>query len=310
MRIASIDIGSNTILLLIAEIKENEIIPIRHEHATPRLSKGIDTNKAISQKSIQELLSVLNTYKGIIIQEKVKKVIIAGTAALRKASNQKEIVNIVKDETGYLIEVISGETEAYLSYLGANYPMKGAEPKGVLDIGGGSTELVIGNESQVLFLHSFPCGVVSLREKFISDYPPDSQVINSMNKEINNIFTKPELNTWNISELIAIGGTPTAIYFIYNKLEKFLPEEIEGKFISLDAVNSVINIFSTNSIEEIRRKYSPIIEGREDILLAGCLILKNIMSKLNQHKVRVTTKGLRYGLIADYLIKTSDKYSE
>lgn len=302
MTIASIDIGTNTVLLLIAEINRtnNSIKPLKNLYAIPRIGKGVTKGLPISESKIEELISTLSLYKNEINFYNCEKVILTATASLRNASNSEKIIKMVKEKFNWEIEIISGNDEAYFSYLGATSENEQNLNNFVIDIGGGSTELIFGKGKEIFDSHSFNFGVVILTEKF------------SQNKNNNNIyfeiknFINDELNTYkfkyfNINEAIAIAGTPTTIAAINCGLTEFDEEKIEGYFLSLKSIQKLINEISILTPEEIYFKYKSVVKGREDVLLSGAIILETIMEKFSLNKVKVSTKGIRYGAIQNYI---------
>lgn len=305
MTIASIDIGTNTVLLLLAEInrENNSIVPLKNLYAIPRIGKGVTKGLPISENKIEELFSILSLYKKEIDFYNCEKVILTATASLRNASNSEIIIKTVKEKFCWEIEIISGKDEAYLSYLGATSENEKNLNNFVIDIGGGSTELILGKGKEIFDSHSFNFGVVILTEKF-SQYKKDN---NNIYIEIKNFINK-ELNTYNfnyfnINEAIAIAGTPTTIAAINCGLTEFDEEKIEGYFLTLKSIKNLIKEISFLTTEEIYSKYQSVVKGREDVLLAGAIILETIMEKFILEKVKVSTKGIRYGAIQNYINK-------
>jgi exopolyphosphatase / guanosine-5'-triphosphate,3'-diphosphate pyrophosphatase len=192
MNIASIDIGTNTILLLIAKVTDSKIIPLHNEYRIPRIGKGIKANHPITQEKIDLFIKILIEYKKIIDSYNCELVIANATNAMRLASNSKEIIEMVFNETGFLINIISGEEEAKLSFLGAASINDSNDIFLVIDIGGGSTEIIYGQNKKIIFSKSFQIGAVSLTEKYFKHNPPfKEEILNALN-EIKQVFE--ELN--------------------------------------------------------------------------------------------------------------------
>ena len=140
MKIASIDMGSNTVLLLIAQIENKKLLPIINRYFSPRLGKDLSIGGRISESSMNKLFEVLEHYKELIEEYDCRKVIISATNAMRIASNSQDIITLVKEKYNMDIEIISGDEEARLSYLGASSTLPNLTKKMVIDIGGGSTD--------------------------------------------------------------------------------------------------------------------------------------------------------------------------
>jgi len=165
MNIASIDIGTNTVILLIAEIRDKKIIPLRNEYRIPRIGKGLLPGKEISTEREKELIRILTEYKSYIEQYNCEAVLTIATNAFRIASNAAEIINKVNGNPGIEIRVISGNDEAGYSFLGALSDFDDEKESLIIDIGGGSTELIYGRSGRIKYKNSFLTGAVSGTEK-------------------------------------------------------------------------------------------------------------------------------------------------
>src|SRR5690554_5142437 len=163
MNIASIDIGSNTVLLLIAEVKgKDNFKPLLNVYEMPRISKGLKENGAINKDALDRFYNVMDKYSRIIKEHNCEKVVAKATNAFRIASNSKMIIDEVKNKYGIDIDIIRGDEEAGLSYMGAASALPSVNEKFVIDIGGGSTELIYGKGKDIIFKKSYPVGAVML----------------------------------------------------------------------------------------------------------------------------------------------------
>ncbi|MEG8947382.1 Ppx/GppA phosphatase family protein [Rosettibacter firmus] len=301
MIIASIDIGSNTILLLIARInlEKAKLETIQNYYRAPRISQGLLENGNISSEKINKLLNVLEEYKSIIEQYNCSKVFIVATNAFRIANNAKEILDLIKIKYNWTINIIDGEEEAKLSYLGATYEYSSKE-KVVIDIGGGSTEIIYGQNDEIRFKKSFPIGVVSLTEKFIKNEIPTETEIIKLTNELNEVFKILD----NIPKkifTIAVAGTPTTLSCIKQNIKNYNEQLVDNSILTYNDVTNIADTLASMSGMQIKEKYGQVVEGREDVLFTGTIILKTIMEKLELEKITVSNKGLRYGVIVDYM---------
>lgn len=301
MNIASIDIGSNTILLLIAKIENNKLITIENYYEMPRLSKGLLPGKNIEFEKVNLLLKILNNYKIIINKNNCEIVLLVATNALRIAKNNFEIVNLVKEQIGFDIEIIEGEKEAYYSFLGALSAADNNNQKVVIDIGGGSTEIIFGNEGNIEFRKSFPFGVVSLTEKFLPLLPPNKNQIHNLEEYLRNELSVIKTYKKDNITAIAVAGTPTSLSCINQNLKTYNDEKVEGSKLLKSDIPKLFDTLSVKSGSEIKNTYGSIMNGREDVILAGTIILKIIMEILDLDEFIVSSKGLRYGVILDYI---------
>ncbi|MDO8549806.1 MAG: Ppx/GppA phosphatase family protein [Ignavibacteria bacterium] len=309
MTIASIDTGTNTILLLIADVnlQTGEIKVIENLHSIPRIGKGLKEGNPMPDENIKRMFDILTEYSESIKKHKCEKVLLTGTNALRIASNRAQLVNEIKKKYGYELDVISGEEEAKYSYLGAISGFNDNQKYLVIDIGGGSTEIIYGRGSEILFSKSFHIGVISGTENYLVSDPPSTEQIRNFIINSQKTFSEIPKNVNDIDSAIAIAGTPTTLVCIKHKLKIYDEDIVEGSTLTIEELeNFVIELSHLNSAE-ILNKYSQIVKGREDVLLAGTIILKEIMNKLKINEVKVSTKGIRYGAIINWLnsLKTS-----
>jgi len=303
MIIASIDIGTNTILLLIAEVTPgNKIIKtIRNEYRMPRIGKGLLPGNRVLEDKISKMKIILFEYKEIIERHKCDKVLISATNAFRIASNRDELVEIVQSILGVKPEVIDGKTEAELAFLGAvTESLHSGKTGGVIDIGGGSTEITLGDKDNILFSHSFPFGVVSLSEKYFKHNPPLPSEIFSMESEVKKQISIIPSNI-HLSIFVGVAGTPTSLSCINQSMQEYKDELVEGSKLSLKNLFEIEKYFSVKTTEDLLEAYPKILPGREDLIFSGLIILKTVMEYLQVPELLVSSKGIRYGAIANYI---------
>ncbi len=300
MNVASIDIGTNTIILLIADInpETKEIIPIINEYRMPRIGKGLKQNGKIDRPQIEHLKVILEEFLFLIEKYKCKYIFAVGTNAFRLAQNSDEILEEIYNSLNLKIEIVTKEKEAELSYLGAVYPDVLSEST-VIDIGGGSTEIIYGKESKIEFRKSYPIGVVSLSEQFFTKDPPTSEEISNLNKFITNIFLDELMEISPGLPTVAVAGTPTSIAAIKNHLAEYDEHIVDKTILSQIDLKNFIDHFASYNSKKLLSNYPKILSGREDIILSGTLLLYKLSDLLKIKEVRVSTKGIRYGLIIE-----------
>ncbi|MCU7495021.1 MAG: hypothetical protein HF314_00480 [Ignavibacteria bacterium] len=304
MNIASIDIGTNTILLLIANISrtDGKIKPLVNEYRMPRIGRGLQPGGPISENSVKAMLDVMEEYSSIIKSGKCSHVIARATSAMRLASNSSYIISLVKEKFGIDIRVISGEEEARLSFLGAVSGVD-SEKYVVIDIGGGSTEVIYGDRKNISFSKSFLGGVVSFTEKFIRHDPPLDAEIEELDKAIEEKFFELKDKFPPGFSIVAVAGTPTSLSCVKQGLRHYDESLVENSILTLEDVTRMAAEFSKLKASEILRLYPEIMKGREDVIFSGTLILKNLMKLLPSKSLIVSGRGIRYGAVIDFLEK-------
>jgi exopolyphosphatase/guanosine-5'-triphosphate,3'-diphosphate pyrophosphatase len=297
MRIAAVDIGTNTVLLLIADIDKNGIItPILDQLETPRLGEGSHRTGVISSEAVKRTLEVIRKHKEFASRYHAETIFFYGTSALREAKNRNDVVTIIKDSIGGDISVIDGDEEALLAFNGAlsGFPFLHDRAL-VIDIGGGSTEIATCPDN-VIETMSYPLGAVRLTERFLKDDPPKFQQLDEAIQFIRNSFHYNQLRKPPGSLLIGVAGTPTTLACLDLELAEFDSKLIEGYRLKFDRVTYWAELLSSRSSAQIS-SMSHAVAGREDIITVAVHILKEFMEFYQFSEVCVSTRGLRYGII-------------
>ena len=302
MIVASIDIGTNTVLLLIAKVdtKSRKLTTLSNEYRMPRIGKEINQTGKISEDKIKLLFNVLIEYDEIIKKFNCDKVIVTGTNALRIAKNNKEISKQINKIFNHELEVIPGEMEAEYAFLGATSDLKNLSVSLVIDIGGGSTELIFGDELKIKSKRSLQIGSVSATEKYLKYSPPLKSEIENLKKDLRNILVNANEN-YAPDTTVAIAGTATTLACMNSGIKIFEEDKIENSTMSSDEIKQLIIQLSDLTALEILNKYGPVLTGREDIIFAGAIILSEILELFGIKKFFVSSRGIRYGAIIKYL---------
>lgn len=208
-RVASIDIGTNTILLLIAKVEEGKVNPLFEIETVARLGEGVQKNGILLKEAMDRGLQTLAQYLKWCQELEVQKVFAAGTSALREAKNSEDFLNLVKEKLDLPIEVISGEEEAQLSFLAVAKDLgELKEPILVVDVGGGSTEFILGKGDQISQWISLPLGSVRFTEEFLRSDPVQEEEWEKMERKIQGYLVTIPHSQEPIS-MVAVGGTAT-----------------------------------------------------------------------------------------------------
>ncbi len=301
MRIASIDIGTNTILLLIADIDaDGTVTVVRDEQVIARLGKGVDANRRITAETFTRVLGFLQKFRATAEANGATIIVASGTSALRDATNGAEFVRDVRARIGLEIDVLSGQQEAELTYRGAVSEFlrtPGAQRSyAVLDIGGGSTEMTIGEEGAVLRKASLNVGAVRLTERILKTSPPSAPAISQAVSEVRSwVSTLPKLLP--TTYLIGVAGTVTTLAAIDLSLPVYDPKRVSGHFLRLETLEQVYERIRTKSIGEMIRTYPQIQLGRADIILAGMIVLIEALKWFAVRGITASDRGLRYGMV-------------
>lgn len=303
---STIDIGTNTILMLIADYDEQtgSIKTILDIQRVPRLGKGVDSNRNILPESIQKAIDILEEYIDISEDHDSDKITATATSFIRDSHNKEEFLNAIRLNTGIEIEILSGEDEAKWTYTGGVYDKLGSNARlTTIDIGGGSTEITTSASpistindllTQQITGKSMNIGSVRINEKFLNAHPPAFDDIMNAEKFINEHLKEIDFEIAG-TELIGVAGTVTTLGAIVLGLDKFEANKVDGLNITIAQIEDVLNKLIPMPIEELYGM-GDYMTGRADIVIPGILILKCFMKKFGFGSVKVSTKGLRYGV--------------
>lgn len=295
MKVAALDLGTNTFLCLIAEGNEKGITKVHKDLAqVVRLGQGIDQSGEFHPDALARARQCLTEFKKEIDAHRVDRILAMATSAARDAKNGKELFKI-GDDLGIPIEIIPGEDEARITYQGATAGMTDDKKISlVVDVGGGSTELISGRGTEILFGESLNIGGVRLTEKFITAQPVPEKDRAALKQYIEAQLESVivELKKEKIEQIIAVAGTPTSIVAI--EVGGFDEKKVDGYFLIKGRLEYWVQQFANTSVEEKKVKYN--LGGRADIIFAGASILLAVLNALELQGMFVSTKGVRYGV--------------
>lgn len=299
-RVASIDIGTNTIRLLIADTDETKKLKrILSKKNITRLGEGFIKKKEISSKATQRSIKVLEKYLNLVNEYSAKKTFAVATSAVREAANKNEFLMEVHRNTGLEIQVVSEKEEASMTLTGVLSIINEVEGKAlVIDIGGGSAEFIIIEDKTLITTHSLDLGAVYLTERFIHSDPPTPLELENLREFVDKRLSFLPWVGLSFSSLLGTAGTITTLAAIDQEMSIYDPEKINKYVLTREAVKSIYN--SLKSLNRVERCLTTGLEmGREDIILAGAVVVLNIMETLNLNEITVSDFGLLEGIIID-----------
>jgi exopolyphosphatase/guanosine-5'-triphosphate,3'-diphosphate pyrophosphatase len=308
-RIASIDIGTNTILLLIAEAGQGKLKPLFEAETVVRLGEGLQKSGFLSEEAMKRGLQTLTQYLETCRALGVEEIFAIGTSALREAKNSSDFLKIIKEKLKLSIEVISGQEEAQLSFLAVVKDMKPSKDSLiVVDVGGGSTEFISGRSDHIERWTSLPLGSVRFTERFLLSDPVQENEWQEMEREIRNSLVDTP-HPQKPFAMVAVGGTATTLASVEQGLEEFVSEKIHHFVLRKEALRKQLDLYRSKTIEE-KRKIPGLPPSRADVILAGGAILYVAMEELRCPSVLISCHGIRYGLlykkISDCGLRISD----
>jgi exopolyphosphatase/guanosine-5'-triphosphate,3'-diphosphate pyrophosphatase len=299
MRIGAIDIGSNSTRLLVADVDGGEISEISRQSIVTRLGDGVDKSGALNDRAIERVMDALEEYAGEIVLAGCDRIGGVATSAVRDASNGEEFAEDVGSRHGIPIEVIDGDQEAKLTFLGASTgdALGGAGRSMVVDIGGGSTEFIVGADGELLFNISTKLGAVRQSERWLQGDPPTEAEIQTLLDEAQTIIldSVPAEFRRDIANGIGVAGTPTVLAAVDQELEPFDPWKVHGYPITIGAAERLLAMLAGMPLDE-RRKVPGLHPDRAPTIVAGAAILLSTLRAFGLEEVVVSEHDILYGV--------------
>jgi exopolyphosphatase/guanosine-5'-triphosphate,3'-diphosphate pyrophosphatase len=300
MRLAAIDVGTNTTLLLLAEGQGPADVRVLAERAEiTRLGRGIGGDGRLGTEGIERTVAVLTEYAALA-REHGAVVAAVGTEALRRAPNADDFLEPAAQALGVPVEVIDGEREAALSYRAAasSFPGAAAGSMVVVDIGGGSTEIICSERGEVQFRRSLPLGSVRLTERHVRHDPVAPEELAALTAEVRE--TLHTLPLGGAATLVGTAGTVTSLAAMDQRLTSYDPALVHGYRLKLAALEGLTATLAS-STQPDREQMPGLDPRRADVILAGATLLLEIVRRARVQQVVTSDRGLRWGLLYERL---------
>lgn len=305
-RLAAIDIGTNSTKMTVADVDERGRVSVVSEDAdVTRLGEGVDAAKRLNDAAMSRTLEAVERFARAARAQGATDVIAAGTSALRDAANGAEFIVQAKQRAGVDIQIITGDREAQLAFAAVHSDpslnLLSDASLLIFDIGGGSTELTLGDANGVGRHKSLDIGAVRLTERFLhTDPPTDAEIAQAAHYADEALATFPAPDT--IPIVAGLGGTAINIASVTIEIgnidEGALRDNIHGDTLTAADVQAALKLFRLRPLDE--RRHIPGLEPkRADVIIAGALILDRLLAYFHADKCIVSVRGLRYGLLAE-----------
>lgn len=297
---ASIDIGTHSALLLIGDIfGDGQIRIVENRIMITNLGGGLSHGGLISRGASNRTIDVLQAYLKLCEKHDVKRIKAIGTAALREARNAKALLKRVKEELGLNIEVISAEKEARLTYEASARDF--GKDITVVDVGGGSTELISGPPP--LDIVSIPIGCVSLTEEFVKDTPvADEDEAALRNCIASYLCDDFHMDGSHSQEVVATAGTATTLLAMHFEIEPYDGKFVHGQRLGIESLDSLICTIKEKTLDELK-SMPGLMPERAPVIFAGAVILQEIMNFLKCAEAIISDRGVRWGVFYEEFLK-------
>ena len=304
-RIAIIDIGSNSARLVISHIYKNGAYNmVYNQKEALRLSQKVDGNNLLTEEAFASTIDTMRSFAHMCKIYQADKTIAVATAAIRNASNGADLVAKVAEQTGIQLHIISGNTEAYVSYLGVINTLD-VKNGIIFDLGGGSTELILFKNRKILESVSLPLGAVNTTGMFNIRNEMPANVYNDLTAFIMSRLSQYPWLKQNNLPLIGVGGTARTIAKIIQRGKKYPATKIHNYAYPVQTFRTFFNKLRLTNLEQ-RKKISGLSTERSDIILAGTSIISCLLEATGAKKLITSGCGLREGLFYDYYSKSNN----
>jgi exopolyphosphatase/guanosine-5'-triphosphate,3'-diphosphate pyrophosphatase len=284
--------------MLVAEVQDGKIVKLyRDENQVVKLGAGVGQTKRISNESLQRARVCFEKYRKIVQDEKPAAVVAVATSASRDAVNRGNFEALAL-EYGFRVQTITGQREAAVTFRGATFDIENPLDHVVVDVGGGSTEIMGADAQGVLTGNSLDVGSVRLTDQFFPSQPPSFEQVQKLQSWLTNMFLQASKSFPRNKTVIAVAGTPTSLACLEHA-QPYNEEFVHKSHLSLEILQSwILKLFPLPVSE--REKLPGMPAGRSDVLVAGTCILAAAVRSLNAREVIVSTKGVRFGLALEW----------
>tara|TARA_B100001123_G_C15343694_1_gene1036096 strand:- start:4295 stop:5209 length:915 start_codon:yes stop_codon:yes gene_type:complete len=300
MRLASIDLGSNSLIMTVVDLNNGQLKPVAEEVKIVRLGQALQPGGRLQPEAKERCRSALHHFAHQMEFLAVDEIIGVGTAALRNASDGQQFVDEIKDQLHILIQIISGDDEARLTFKAVQRDFSRlGDSLVMIDIGGGSTELVMGDLNSITSQISMNAGTVSFSERFVHKDPPTSEELQSAARAINKMMDRFELKS-TAMEAVGVAGTFTTLKAVQLGMDDYDHSQIHRTILLRDEIAQLGQLFTSMPTEE-RKNLKGLPEERADIIPMGVVIIDSIMKRLQHQSITISDRGLRWGLLYEWV---------
>ena len=294
VKLASIDLGSNSTRLLIAEVDDKGFNILQRIHVVTKMSEKVEQTEEISIDASKRVNSTLRKFKKLLIENDVDDVFVIGTAALRDAKNSDEVIENIRKKYDFEVEVLSGHDEGITTSIGVLHFMDNSENFLIVDIGGRSTEFIYESENKIIS-KSLNLGVVTLSEKYFSNLPINPELIDEVKLTITTELS--QLNIKDKKNVIGVSGTALSLASIFLDQQTFHEEELHEVKIDIDSVQEINNRLLKMTEAGIITQFKGIDPKRASTITSGIFLLEIILSHYSDSPIIISKNDILEGLI-------------
>jgi exopolyphosphatase/guanosine-5'-triphosphate,3'-diphosphate pyrophosphatase len=296
-RVAVIDVGSNSTRLFVADVEDGGISVLERQSRVTRLGRGVDLSGQLAAEAIEAACGAIADYVEICREKGAERIAAIATSAVRDASNGDAFVAELRERFALSARVLDGEEEARLTYRGATAERPPSVPTLVIDIGGGSTEMIVGTGEEIAFHASLQAGVVRHTERHIAGDPPTAVELEELAGDVRALIAGAIANEDGARAAagIAVAGTPTSLSAVELELEPYAPARVHGHVLSLETIQRLLSRFASAPLAE-RAAIPGLHPDRAPTIIAGCVILIEAMRAFGLDRIEASEHDILYGM--------------
>jgi exopolyphosphatase / guanosine-5'-triphosphate,3'-diphosphate pyrophosphatase len=294
-RVAVIDVGTNSTRLLVADVDGGRVSPLERRSTVTRLGRGVDLSGHLASEAIEDVCAAIGGYVGIFEELGAEVVEVIATSAVRDADNGGAFIAELRERFALSARVLDGEEEARSTYLGATSEALPSEPTLVVDIGGGSTELIVGSGAEISFHDSLQAGVVRHSERHIASDPPAASELEALAADIRGLIEESVGAGVEARHGIAVAGTPTSLAAIEMELEPYDSARVHGHLLALPSIQRMLSRLASAPLAE-RMEIPGMHPDRAPTIVAGVVILIETMRAFGLEEITASEHDILYGM--------------
>jgi exopolyphosphatase / guanosine-5'-triphosphate,3'-diphosphate pyrophosphatase len=296
MRVAVIDIGTNSTRLLIADVADGQVSQVERRTTVTNMGRGVDHTNLICTEAIDEVCDVIADYKARYEEMGAERVMAIATSAVRDAVNGEAFIAELRERFDLDAQLLTGDEEARLTYLGATAHRSEDDATLVFDIGGGSTELIVGRGHEMGFHTSLQAGTIRQSERHLTTDPPNPHELEDLAADVRQLIERAvAANAGAVpTRAIAVAGTPTSLAAVDQELEPYDPERVHGYRLGLWRIQRMLSRLSSLPLAE-RLRVPGLHPGRAPTIVAGTVILVQVMRAFGLQEVEVSELDILHG---------------
>ncbi|HEX3737009.1 MAG TPA: Ppx/GppA phosphatase family protein [Solirubrobacterales bacterium] len=293
-RVAVVDIGSNSTRLLVADVGGGRVVPVERRSTVTRLGRGVDLSGRLAAEAIEATCAAIDPYVATLQELGAEEVDAIATSAVRDAANGGAFVAELRERFALSARVLDGEEEARLTYLGATSETSPEVPTLVVDIGGGSTELVVGERGEIEWYVSLQAGVVRHTERHLLSDPPTPVELEALAADLRGLIDAATAGAPRAEAGIAVAGTPTSLAAIELELEPYDPRRVHGHALELPSIQRMLSRLAAAPLAE-RTEIPGLHADRAPTIVAGVVTLVEVMRAFDLGWITVSEHDILYG---------------